>query len=271
MARTGNTVTRRGMLKGSAAAMAGLTIIPRHVLGGRGYTPPSDKINHAVIGVGGMGRGHVNMVRGDAIGNLMAVCDVDEKHLANAIKQGGGCKGYKDYREVFDRGDIDVAHVVTPPHWHALISIAAAEAGIDVWCEKPMTRTIAEGQHVIDAVQRNGVVFRLNTWFRLYGGLYGLGTTAKQVKKLVESGELGWPLTARVSPHTGFSWKVRMWSGRTNIAPEPVPANFDYDMWLGPAPVKPYFRHRTHGSFRGYWDYDGGGLADMGQHYLDPV
>ena len=157
MGRTGSGLTRRGMLTGSVAGLAGLAIVPRHVLGGRGYTPPSDKINHAVIGVGGMGCGHVKMVKGDKIGNLIAVCDVDEKHLANAIKIGGGPKGpkgYKDYREVFDRGDIDVAHVVTPPHWHALISIAAADAGIDIWCEKPMTRTIAEGQHVIDAVQR---------------------------------------------------------------------------------------------------------------------
>jgi len=272
MARTGTTVTRRGMLKGSVAGLAALTIVPRHVLGGRKYTAPSDIIQHAVIGIGGMGRGHVNMVKGDKAGKLLAVCDVDEGHLAHAVRMGGaGCKGYKDYREVFDRGDIDVAHIVTPPHWHALISIAAAEAGIDIWCEKPMTRTIAEGQHVIDAVQRNGVVFRLNTWFRLYGGLYGFRSPAKPVKKLVQSGLLGWPLTARVSPHTGFGWKVRAWSGRTNIAPTPVPKGFDYDMWLGPAPIKPYFRHRTHGSFRGYWDYDGGGLADMGQHYLDPV
>jgi predicted dehydrogenase len=212
------------------------------------------------------------MVKRDAAGRLLAVCDVDAGHRAQAVKMGGaGCKGYRDFREVFDRGDIDVAHVVTPPHWHALISIAAAEAGIDVWCEKPMTRTIAEGQHVIDAVQRNGVVFRLNTWFRLHSNLYGFGSTAKPIKKLVESGLLGLPLTARVSPYTGFGWKVRAWSGRTNIPPEPIPKNFDYDFWLGPAPVKPYFRHRTHGSFRGYWDYDGGGLTDMGQHYLDPV
>jgi len=260
------------MLKGSAAAVAAFTIVPRYVLGGRGYTAPSETIHHAVIGVGGMGRGHVNMAKGDAAGRLLAVCDVDTRHLARAVQMGGsGCQGYRDFREVFDRGDIDVAHVVTPPHWHALISIAAAEAGIDIWCEKPMTRTIAEGQHVIDAVQRNGVVFRLNTWFRLYGGLYGFGSTAKQVKKLTQSGLLGWPLTVRVSPYTGFGWKVRMWSGKTNAPPEPIPGNFDYDLWLGPAPVKPYFRHRTHGSFRGYWDYDGGGLADMGQHYLDPV
>ncbi|MBM4085971.1 MAG: Gfo/Idh/MocA family oxidoreductase, partial [Planctomycetes bacterium] len=174
-------------------------------------------------------------------------------------------------REVLDRGDIDIAHIATPPHWHALISIAAADAGCDVYCEKPMTRTIAEGQHVIDAIQRNGRVFRLNTWFRLGSNLYGLGIPAKPLKKLVSSGLLGWPLTVRVSSATGFNWKIRQWSGRTNLKPEPVPEHLDYDFWLGPAPVKPYHPHRTHGSFRGYWDYDGGGLADMGQHYLDPV
>jgi hypothetical protein len=134
-----------------------------------------------------------------------------------------------------------------------------------------MTRTIAEGQHVIDAVKRNGRVFRLNTWFRLYDGLYGFGTEVKPIKKLVLSGLLGWPLTVRVSRFTGFDWKVGMWAGRVNVKPEPIPPAFDYDSWLGPAPYKPYFGHRTHGSFRGYWDYDGGGLADMGMHYLDPV
>lgn len=272
MARRKTTLTRRQVLGNSLAAAAAFTIVPRYVLGGRDYTPPSSTIHHAVIGVGGMGRGHVKMVKADAAGRLLAVCDVDAGNRDRAVKAGGaGCKGYRDFREVFDRGDIDVAHVVTPPHWHALISIAAAEAGIDVWCEKPMTRTIAEGQPVIDAVQRNGVVFRLNTWFRLHGNLYGFGSTAKPIKKLVASGLLGRPLTARVSPYTGFGWKVRAWSGKTNVRPEPIPKNFDYDFWLGPAPVKPYFRHRTHGSFRGYWDYDGGGLTDMGQHYLDPV
>ena len=272
MTKRKKALTRRQLLKGAVAGGAAFTIVPRYVLGGRGYTPPSDTIHHAVIGVGGMGMGHVKMAMNDPAGRLLAVCDVDENHVAGALKTAGdGCKGYRDFREVFDRGDIDVAHVVTPPHWHALISIAAAEAGIDIWCEKPMTRTIAEGQHVIDAVRRNGRVFRLNTWFRLYSNLYGFGSPAKPIKKLVQSGLLGWPITVRVSPFTGFNWKVKMWSGRTDAAPEQVPDALDYDLWLGPAPVKPYFRHRTHKSFRGYWDYDGGGLADMGQHYLDPV
>ena len=271
----GKRVSRRKFLGGSAAAAAALTIVPSRVLGGPGKTAPSDRLNHAVIGVGGMGGGHVGYVlsyRSQGIGELVAVCDVDKGHLDRAVARGGkGCKGYRDYRECLAQGDIDVVHVPTPPHWHAIISIAAAEAGCDIWCEKPMSRTIGEGQKVIEAVQRNGRMFRLNTWFRLYSNFYGMGTPVKPIKKLVENRLLGWPLTVRVSRHTGFNFKASQWSGKTHLEPQPVPANLDYDRWLGPAPYKPYHRHRTHGSFRGYWDYDGGGLADMGQHYLDPV
>jgi predicted dehydrogenase len=268
----GKGVSRRAFLRSSLTAAAATMIVPRHVLGGPGTTPPSDTITHAVIGVGGMGRGHVGYAKRGKRAKLLTVCDVDSSRLARAVKMGGeGVKGYGDFRHVLDRGDIDVAHIPTPPHWHALISVACAEAGCDIWCEKPMTRTIAEGQPVIEAVQRNGRVFRLNTWFRLHGNLYGLGCPAKPIKKLVSNGLLGWPLTVRVSKHTGFNWKTRGWSGRTNLVPQPVPPSLDYDMWLGPAPFKPYHPHRVHGSFRGYWDYDGGGLADMGQHYLDAV
>lgn len=268
----GRRITRRAFIGRATAAAATVTIVPRSVLGGEGGTSPGNRLKHAVIGCGGMGMGHVGYVKKDRGATLAAVCDVDSRRLARAVRAGGkGCKGYRDFRELFDRGDIDVAHIVTPPHWHALMSIAAAQAGADVWCEKPMTRTIGEGQPVIDAVRRYGRVFRLNTWFRLYGNFYGMGTPVKPIKKLAASGAFGWPLTVRVTPHTGFGWKLGAWSGRTNVPPEPVPPELDYDLWLGPAPYKPYFRHRTHASFRGYWDYDGGGLADMGQHYLDPV
>ncbi|MCY3024119.1 MAG: Gfo/Idh/MocA family oxidoreductase, partial [Planctomycetota bacterium] len=270
MADTRRAASRRSFLKG-VAAFASVSIIPRHVLGAEGQTAASDKITHAVVGVGGMGMGHLDYVLGDKGARLIAVCDVDTRHLDAAQKKGAGCKGYHDFREMLDRGDVDVVHVPTPPHWHALVSIAALDAGCDVWCEKPMSRTIGEGQHVIDAVKRNGRVFRLNTWFRLNGGFYGFNTEVKPIKKLVMSGLLGWPLTVRVGPFTGFDWKLGAWVGRPYAKPEPIPAGFDYDFWLGPAPVKPYFAHRTHGSFRGYWDYDGGGLGDMGQHYLDPV
>ena len=266
------TITRRSFIKGTLAAAGGFFIVPRHVLGGPGQTPPSEMITHAIIGVGSMGLGHINYVKEDPQGKLLAVCDLDEHRLAAGLEKAGPpCKGYKDFRDVLDRNDIDVLHNVTPPHWHTLINVAAAQAGCDVWSEKPMTRTIAEGQHVIDAVKKNKRMFRLNTWFRFRDKFYGLDCEVKSIKKLVSNGLLGWPLTVRVSPSTGFPWKASMWTGRTDLKPQPVPSYFDYNMWLGPAPVKPYHRHRTHWTFRGYWDYDGGGLADMGQHYLDPV
>ncbi|HEO71477.1 MAG TPA: Gfo/Idh/MocA family oxidoreductase [Candidatus Hydrogenedentes bacterium] len=262
-----HSITRRSFLKNASSAAGAFMIVPRHVLGGAGYTAPSETLTNAVIGVGGMGQGHLKYPGA----KLLAVCDVDEDHLNKALSMvDKDVKGYRDFREVLDRPDIDIVHVPTPPHWHALISIAAAEAGKDIWCEKPMTRTIGEGKKVVEAVRRNGRIFRINTWFRFRGDFYGMGTTVAPIKKLVDSGMLGWPLKVTVGETTGFTWKF-YWSGKTDLVPEPVPPALDYDMWLGPAPYKPYHPHRVHATFRGYWDYDGGGLGDMGQHYLDPV
>ena len=259
-------LTRRDWLK-EAAVAAALTIVPRRVLGGPGFTPPSDELTKAVIGVGGMGLAHL----GYPGARLLAVCDVDAGHLRTALELAGpGVAGYRDFREVLVRPDIDIVHIATPPHWHALISCAAAEAGKDVWCEKPLTRTIDEGRRLVETVARTGRVFRVNTWFRFQDDFYGFGTTVRPIKKLVQSGLLGWPLKVTVSAATGFDWKF-YWSGRTDLVPEPVPPELDYEFWLGPAPFKPYHPHRVHGTFRGYWDYDGGGLGDMGMHYLDPV
>jgi predicted dehydrogenase len=183
---------------------------------------------------------------------------------------GPDVKGYADFREVLQRQDVDVVHIATPPHWHGLMSIEAVRAGKDVWCEKPMTRTIGEGKRVVDEVNRYGRMFRVNTWFRFKDPFYGMGTEVRPLKKIVQSGVLGWPLTVTISASTGYVWKF-YWSGRTDLKPEPVPPELDYDMWLGPAPYKPYNVARVHANFRGYWDYDGGGLGAMGQHYLDPV
>ena len=262
--------TRRSFLKTSIASLATLTIVPRHVLGGAGYTAPSEILTRAVIGTGGMGMGHVTSI--NIACKLLAVCDVDEKHLQAAIKAGGpDVKGYRDFRDVLARKDIDIVHIPTPPHWHALISIAAAKAGKDIWCEKPMTRTIAEGEAVKEAVKKYKRIFRLNTWFRFEGIFYGMGVHVKPIKKAVQGGLLGWPLKVTLGGTTGFDWKQNQWCGRTDLVEQPIPPELDYNLWLGPAPVKPYHPHRVHQSFRGYWDYDGGGLGDMGQHYLDPV
>ncbi len=260
-------MNRRSFLGKGLVGAAALTIVPRRVLGGPGFEAPSDTLTKAVIGVGGMGRGHLSYP-GSV---LRAVCDVDAGHLRTALELAGpGVRGYHDFREVLERPDIDIIHIATPPHWHALMSVAAADAGKDVWCEKPMTRTIAEGRRVVEAVEKSGRIFRVNTWFRFQDRFYGFGTDVKPIKKAVQSGLLGWPVKATVSASTGFDWKF-YWSGLTNLVPESVPPELDYDFWLGPAPFKPYHHHRVHGTFRGYWDYDGGGLGDMGMHYLDPV
>lgn len=264
-----NSDSRRAFLKNSLGALAAFTIVPRHVLG-RGYLAPSDQLTKAVIGTGGMGRGHF----GYAGTRVVALCDVDRSHLKLAMDQLGdkskGVKTFSDYREVITLPEVDIVHVATPPHWHGIIAADAARAGKDIWCEKPMTATIGEGKRLVEAVQQHGRIFRLNTWFRFEDRFYGMGTTVKPIKKLVDSGLLGWPLKVTVSKHTGFDWKF-YWVGKTNLDPMPVPKELDYDMWLGPAPYRPYNPHRVHQTFRGYWDYDGGGLGDMGQHYLDPI
>ena len=263
-------LTRRAFLKTSITTLAAISIVPRHVLGGPGVTAPSEILTKAVIGVGGMGQGHLSGI--NPTSKLLAICDVDAKHLEAGLKLGGpDVKGYRDFREVLERKDIDIVHIPTPPHWHALISIAAAKAGKDIWCEKPMSRTIGEGEAVKEAIAKYGRIFRLNTWFRFEGGYYGMGVPVSRIKKAVQNRLFGWPLKVTLGGPTGFDWKQDQWCGRTDLIPQPVPPELDYDMWLGPAPKKPYHPHRVHTTFRGYWDYDGGGLGDMGQHYLDPV
>lgn len=250
------------------------TIVPSKVLGGPKHIAPSDQLTKGIIGVGGIGKTSYHFTSNEQC-RLTAVCDVDAKHLQSALDLGQKkfnekLQSYHDFRDLIHDANVDIVHIATPPHWHAIMAVEAANAGKDIWCEKPMTRTIGEGKRVAEAVKRNGRIFRLNTWFRFTDTFYGLGTTVEPLKKLVDSGMLGWPLTVTISGATGFAWKF-FWVGKDTLTPQPVPAELDYDFWLGPAPYKPYNSHRTHQTFRGYWDYDGGGLADMGQHYMDPV
>ena len=259
--------SRRDFIKKSAIGAAAFSIVPRFVLGGQGYLAPSDHLTKGVIGVGNMGRGHF----GYAGTKTVAICDVDKTHLAAAQRDlGGGVTEYHDFRELIKSPEVDIVHIATPPHWHGLMSIEAAKAGKDIWCEKPMTRTIGEGKKVKEAIAQHGNMFRLNTWFRFKDDFYGMNVPVSKIKKLVDTGMLGWPLKVTISKHTGFDWKF-YWVGKENLPEEQVPAELDYDFWLGPAPYKPYNKHRVHTTFRGYWDYDGGGLGDMGQHYMDPV
>ena len=264
-------VSRRSFIKGAAAAGV-FNIVPAGVL--HGATAPSNQLTRALIGYGAIARSANHLPYKGS--RLIGLCDPFEyrvqQGLAEAQSRGWGqIKAYSNFIELLADKDVDVVHICTPPHWHGVQSVMAANAGKDIWCEKPMTRTVGEGKRVMEAVKANKRMFRLNTWFRFKDTFYGFGTTVKPIRQIVESGLLGeGPLKCVFGAGQGFSWKYG-WSGRTSLTPEPVPAGFDYEMWLGPAPYKPYNRHRVGTSFRGCWDYDSGGLGDMAQHYLDAL
>jgi predicted dehydrogenase len=261
-------VSRRDFL-GSSALAAGLLIVPRHVLGGPGETPPSQKLGGALIGCGGRGpgtfgemsrmHGRPKEVKAPISVEKLAECDV------RFLDKADNKRYYTDFRRVVERKDIDVVAIGTPPHWHALIAIAAMEAGKDVLSEKPMTRFIAEGRAVVTAAHRYGRIFQVGTF-----GRYGDSQQKENIRrhKLFMSG-LVKETDMVVIRRGGF--KVKEWSGKVNLQPQPVPKNLDWDMYCGPSPLRPYHRHRTGGTHRGYWDYEGGGLADMGQHHLDAL
>ena len=229
------SINRRNFIKLLGGATL-LTVVPRRVLGGPNHVAPSDQLTKGIIGVGGIGKSKYHFTSDERC-RLVAVCDVDRRHLRSAVELGHKkfnetLQAYEDYRDLIADPNVDIVHIATPPHWHGIMAVEAARAGKDIF--------------------------------------YGLGTTVEPLKKLVDSGMLGWPLKVTISGATGFAWKF-YWVGKENLRPQSVPAELNYDMWLGPAPYKPYNEHRVHQTFRGYWDYDGGGLTDMGQHYMDPV
>jgi myo-inositol 2-dehydrogenase/D-chiro-inositol 1-dehydrogenase len=257
-------VSRRQFLQAVSATGAGCTIVPRHVLGGPGHTAPSDTLGGALIGVGGRGPGTF----ADLIRSLKDVGLKVEKRAECDVRWVGSADNktrYTDFRRVLERKDIDVVAVATPPHWHALISVAAMEAGKDVLCEKPLTRYIGEGRAVAEAEKRYGRVLQVCTF-----GRFGASRDPKNVltRKIMTHGLL--PKCEAVVIKRG-GLKVKEWSGLVNIKPQPVPSHLDWDMYCGPSPLRPYHPHRFGGTHRGYWDYEGGGLCDMAQHALDPL
>ncbi|MEA3366768.1 MAG: Gfo/Idh/MocA family oxidoreductase [Planctomycetota bacterium] len=261
-------VTRRAFLASSAAAAGGLVVVPRHVLGGQGQVPPSETFGSALIGCGGRGPG----THGDLKGkhgletHCLAACDVHLGRARNFQKRAGAsCEVYQDFRRVVERKDIEVVAIGTPPHWHAVISIACMEAGKDVVCEKPATRFVAEGRALADAERRYGRVYQVGTY-----GRFGMSRNEdnRQMRKLMTSGLLA-PCKGRYVHRGGL--KVKQWSGRVDVAPREVPRDLDWDLYCGPSPVKPFHPPRHGGTHRWYWDYEGGGLGDMGHHKFDPI
>jgi len=267
-------ITRRKFVAGAtatAAATAMRHIVPRHCLGA-GQTPPSEKVGAALIGVGGRGPGTLRSLSNNhkLPTETLAVCDVAESRLARHKQRfGQKADAVTDFRRVLEREDIDVVAIATPPHWHALISIMAMQAGKDVLCEKPMTRFVAEGRAVADAAKRYGRVYQVGTYGRFgASGNAGHRETHKIMRASI-AGKIKLPHEVVHIRKGGF--KVKQWSGRADLSPDPIPDSLDWDLYCGPSPLKPFVRPRHGGTHRWYWDYDGGGLGDMGQHHLDPL
>ncbi len=259
--------SRRRFLIRTTTATGALALpwpIPGSALGAEDRPAPSNRIQAAVIGIGAMGSGHMRRLASDGKFQLLAVCDVDrsrrdhakevvEATYAASAPDGGyqGCAAYNDYREILARADIDAVVIATPDHWHALQSIDAAKAGKDVYCEKPISMTIEEGRRVVEVVRRYGRVFQTGTQYRSTPSL-------RKVCQFIRDGGLG-----RVRTVFTLLNSVSLWTSATRFQPlagavnadttarryepldfalpaVPVPEGLDWDLWVGPAPFRPF-------------------------------
>lgn len=250
------STSRRQFLK-SAAPL----ILPAAVLGRAGAVAPNSKIRLVCIGVGGQGTSNLRAFLTDERVQVVALCDVDEKHLERAagLAKLGKADCYRDFREVLARSDVDAVMNATPDHWHAVIAVAAARAGKDLYSEKPLGASIGEGRAICNAVKENKRVLQCGTWRRS-------GLKVRMACELVRNGYIGELKEIEV----GLPGTFAIRGGYTGLeGPEPVPAHFDYEMWLGPAAKKPYTAARCHFNFRWIDEYAPGYITDWGAHFVD--
>jgi len=249
-------MSRRDFM-GAAAAAAAFTFIPRHVLGGRRYISPSEKLNVACIGVGGMGGSDVSQVSAE---NIVALCDVDWKHAAGTFKRFPNVKKYRDFRRMLDKEGkkIDAVTVSTPDNIHAVAAMMAIKMGKHVYCQKPLAHDVFEVRQLTEAARKYKVMTQMGIQIHAED-------TVKVVVEIVKSGLIG-----KVRKVDIFSNKN--WGGGTRPKETPpVPETLDWDLWLGPAPLRPYHRAYVPGNWRRWWDFGTGTLGDMGCHIIDPV
>ena len=251
---------------GSAAAVAAFTIVPAHVLGGPGKKAPSEKLNVAGIGVGGRGAADINACEGE---NVVALCDVDSRQAGGTFKKFPNAKVYKDFREMLDKEGkrIDAVTIGTPDHIHAPAAIRAMKMGKHVYCEKPMAHTIREAREMARVARKMGVVTQM-------GNQGHAGEGLRLYYEFIKDGAIGavkevhvW--TDRAGVPGGRAW----WPqgvDRPKDTP-PVPETLDWNLWLGPAPVRPYHPDYVPFKWRGWFDYGCGALGDMAVHNADPA
>ena len=253
--------TRRVFIRNTALTTAALGLVPT-LSGSLVGCSPSDRINVGLIGCNGMGFNDLTKFLDHPEVECLALCDIDEgvlnKRAADVEKMRGKKPAflYKDWRKLIDNKDINVVIVGTPDHWHCMQMIAACEAGKDVYCEKPIGRTIEECNLMVSAAKKHKTVVQVGQWQRS-------DPHWQDAVKFIQSGKLGKIRLVRVFSYQGWCPSIPV------LPDEPVPAGVDYDMWLGPATNRPFNRNRFHFTFRWFWDYAGGLMTDWGVHLLD--
>ena len=257
---------RRDFLKTAAAAAAGLTILPRHVLGGPGRQAPSDRLHVAGIGVGGMGAVNLANMETEAI---VALCDVDEAYAAPTFKKYPAARVYKDFRVMLDKQkDIDAVVVATPDHTHAVIAVAAMKAGKHVYCQKPLTHTVHEARAVARVARETKVVTQMGNQGRSSVGVALLNAWMRE-------GAIGEVREVHAwCSLTYYPWGHESWSTTVDRKPKdtpPVPPSLDWDLWLGPAAWRDYHPCYHPAKWRAWWDFGCGMMGDRGVHTLGPV
>lgn len=253
--------SRRKFLTATGGIAAGFMIVPRHVLGGAGFTPPSERVNVAGIGAGGMGGGDIATHAKNGA-NIVALCDVDEQRAAGSFNNFPKAKRYKDFREMIDKEakNVDAVTVGTPDHTHAVAAMAAINAGKHVYCQKPLTHTLHECRALTKAAKAAGVMTQMGNQGHATEG-------ARLTNEWIQAGIIGEVREVHVwSDRAGKLWKQGI--GRPSEKPA-VPSTFDWDLWLGPAPYRDYHPAYAPHSWRGWMDFGTGALGDMGCHIID--
>ena len=251
---------------GAGLAAAAFQFVPRHVLGGPGQASANEKLNIAGIGVGGMGAGNLRQMESE---NIVALCDVDHEYAGRTFQRYLRARRYSDYRVMLERHkNIDAVMIGTPDHTHAVIALAAMQAGKHVYCQKPLTHDIREARVLTRAARETGVVTQMGNQFNSSDGI-------RQVCEWTWDGAIGpvrevdaW-CNLKYTPFGHASWSTLL-GDRPEEKP-PVPDTLDWETWIGPAPHRPYHPTYHPRRWRAWWDFGCGMMGDRGVHTLDSV
>jgi predicted dehydrogenase len=279
----GGGVSRRDFIRSAGPVLAGLTIVPRHILGGPRNLPPSETIHVAGVGIGGVGHGQINSISRQTNTRIVALCDVDDIYADKTYKLFPQARRYRDFREMLDKEEdkIDAVYCGTPDHTHTVISLASLEKGKHVCCVKPLTRTIQEERILARAAQKAGVATQVTA-------SSNTSDAACRLCEMIWDGAIGDVREAHI-------WSNRpLWPQGMLRPPgqDEIPRTLDWDLWIGPAPMRPFVDKWPDGdlalrqvkasknpppavyhpwNFRGWWDFGTGALGDMGCHHFNHV